>query len=122
MKIYRQLGIILGVCLTGQLIASIFPFPFPASVAAMLLLFLLLWRGALKLDSLQPVADFLVQNMAILFVPTLVSIMGVFGSVKQFIWPLLAVCIVSTILTGVVTAGVTLLVIRLQNGKKEEIK
>ena len=42
MRILTQIGIVLGVCLVGELVAQVLPFPFPSSVIAMVLLFLLL--------------------------------------------------------------------------------
>ena len=44
MKILMQLAIILLICLLGEVLAALLPFPFPASVISMLLvLALLLW-------------------------------------------------------------------------------
>ena len=42
MRILAQIGIVLFVCLLGEAIAAVLPFPFPASVIGMVLLFLLL--------------------------------------------------------------------------------
>ena len=48
MRIIAQIGIVLLVCLLGEAIAAVLPFPFPASVIGMVLLFLLLACGWLK--------------------------------------------------------------------------
>ena len=42
MAILTQIGVVLGVCLVGELVAQVLPFPFPSSVIAMVLLFVLL--------------------------------------------------------------------------------
>ena len=38
MRILAQIGIVLFVCLVGEAIAAVLPFPFPASVIGMILL------------------------------------------------------------------------------------
>ena len=48
MKIITQIGVLFGVCLGGVGISAILPFPFPASVSAMLLLFALLLSRVVK--------------------------------------------------------------------------
>ena len=53
MKLLLQIGVVFLICLLGEGIALILPFPFPGSVIAMILLFLLLLFGALKIAELQ---------------------------------------------------------------------
>jgi holin-like protein len=40
MNILGQVGIVIGICLLGELISAILPFTFPASIICMLLLLL----------------------------------------------------------------------------------
>jgi hypothetical protein len=49
MKILMQLAIILFICLLGEGIAAVLPFPFPASVISMLLVLALLLWSPLKI-------------------------------------------------------------------------
>ena len=48
MAILTQIGVVLGVCLVGELVAQVLPFPFPSSVIAMVLLFVLLCAKVIK--------------------------------------------------------------------------
>ena len=48
MKLLMQLAIVFLICLLGEIIAAILPFPFPASVISMILVFLVLFSGVLK--------------------------------------------------------------------------
>lgn len=48
MKIMMQIAIIFLLCFVGELIAAILPFPFPASVISMILVFCFLLWGPLK--------------------------------------------------------------------------
>ena len=59
MRILTQIGIVLGVCLVGELVAQVLPFPFPSSVIAMVLLFLLLCSKVIKPYHIQGKTDFL---------------------------------------------------------------
>ena len=74
MKILMQLAIILFICLLGEVIAAVLPFPFPASVISMLLVLALLLWGPLKIYHIQKQADFLLDNMGFFFVPPAVAI------------------------------------------------
>ena len=75
MKIIKQIGIIFAVCWLSVLIEKILPFAFPASVIGMLLLFVCLFTGVLKIEHIQEKSDFLLENMAFFFVPAAIILM-----------------------------------------------
>ena len=104
MKVILQIGVVFGVCLIGEAAACFLPFPFPASVLSMILLFLLLCLKVLKIDHIRQKADFLLQNMAFFFIPAGVGILEQFEFVKDSMWQLLLICLVTTLLTFGVTA------------------
>ena len=66
MKIIRQIGIIFTVCWLSLVIEKLLPFTFPASVIGMILLFLCLFTGVLKIEHIQEKADFL-RKYGVLF-------------------------------------------------------
>ena len=74
MKIIKQIGIVFSVCWLSVLAEKILPFAFPASVIGMILLFICLLSGALKIEHIQEKSDFLLENMAFFFIPAGVSI------------------------------------------------
>ncbi|MGC4019692.1 MAG: CidA/LrgA family protein [Muricomes sp.] len=104
MKIVKQIGIIFTVCWLSQVIAEILPFTFPASVIGMIFLFICLLAGLLKIRHIQEKSDFLLENMAFFFVPAGVSIMNYFDILKSSAVQLVIICVLSTIITFVVTA------------------
>ena len=118
MKIIRQIGIIFTVCWLSLVIEKLLPFTFPASVIGMILLFLCLFTGVLKIEHIQEKADFLLGNMAFFFVPAGVSIMNYFDVLKHSIVQL--VFIISTIITFAVTAWSVKLTLRLMKSRKPE--
>ena len=104
MKIIIQIGIIFGVCWVAQLIERALPFAFPASVIGMILLFLLLISRALKVEHIREKSDFLLGNMAFFFIPAGVSIINYFDVLKDWVFQLIFICAVTTVITFAVTA------------------
>ena len=120
MKIIKQIGIIFAVCWLSVLIEKILPFAFPASVIGMLLLFVCLFTGVLKIEHIQEKSDFQLENMAFFFVPAGVSIINYFDVLKHTWIQLVIICVLSTVITFVVTAWSVRLTIRWLERRKEE--
>ena len=114
MKILTQLAVLLLICFVGEGIALLLPIPFPSSVISMVLLFLLLCTGALKLRQIEDAAEFLTKIMAFFFMPAGVEILENYKPVADKILPLLAVLVLTTVITFAVTAGTVHLCLRLQ--------
>lgn len=104
MKIITQVGIIFGVCWAAQIVEQALPFAFPASVIGMILMFLLLAFRVLKVDHIREKSDFLLGNMAFFFIPAGVSIINYFDVLKDWVFQLIFICIVTTVITFAVTA------------------
>lgn len=119
MKIIKQIGIFFTVCWLSQVVAAYLPFSFPSSVIGMILLFICLLAGVLKIEHIQEKADFLMENMAFFFVPAGVSVMNYFDILKSTLVPFLIICIVSTIITFVATAYSVQFVMKLMNRRKK---
>lgn len=113
MKLMIQIGIVFGICLVGEGISAVLPFPFPSSVISMLLLFLLL-LSVLKVEHIRQKAEFLLKNMSFFFVPAGVGIMGQFDVLRENLIPLLVILVVSTLLTFAATVYTVRAVIALQ--------
>ncbi len=126
MKIILQIGLVLGICLLGEGISLILPIPFPGSVIAMVLLFLLLLSGRLRPEHIQQKSDFLLQNMAFFFIPAGVGILEYADTLLPVLLPLLLICLITTVLTFAASSLTAQLVIRLQekhrsHSEKEEV-
>ena len=113
MQILYSLGIISAVCLISEWISSSLPFAFPAGVIAMLVLLLLLLCRVLRPEHLQPTASFLIGTMALYFVPAGVDIAQSYPLIADKLLPILAVLVLTTIITFAVTAGGTALLLKL---------
>jgi len=118
-SVLRQLGILFAVCLAGEGISRLLPFAFPASVVAMVLLLILLFCGVLKPNRMEPCGSFLLDHMALFFVPSCVSILKYWQVLLQNLWPIVIICLLTTPLVFFVTGHAVQLTVRLMHGRKE---
>ena len=119
MKIIGEFGVLFAVSLGGVVIAALVPFPFPASVAGMLLLFLLLFCRVIKLRQVETVGDFLTRNMGIFFVPSCVDILSTLSLLQSVVWQMIIICVVSTVLAFLAAVYTVRLVTWLQPKGRE---
>lgn len=105
MKIFNQLGIIFGIWTGGELISSLCSsfIKIPGTIVGMIILFLLLQFKIIKEETIKDVADFLLSNMAIFFVPAGVSLINSLGLIGDNIIVLLLSATVATIIIMVAT-------------------
>lgn len=102
--VIKQFIIILGALFLGYELSSITHIPVPANVLGLILLFLALLSGIIKLKDVQGTADFILKYLALFFVVPTVGIMMYFDllsseAVKIFI------PIIVSILLGLLVAG-----------------
>ena len=119
MKIIIQVAVIFSICWISQLVETLLPIAFPASVIGMVLLLALLLSRVLRVDHIREKSDFLLSNMAFFFIPAGVSVINYFDVLASNLLPLLAVCVVSTVLTFGVTAYAVSLTRKLMEGRKK---
>ncbi len=103
----------------GQVISEVLPFPFPASVIGMILLFALLLFKIIKPESIRETAMWLYANMALYFVPVIVKIILCWDILKNVFFQVFAICIITTITTFVITAYTVKIVSRLMGGARQ---
>lgn len=114
-KYLWQIGILFSLCVAGEGISLVLPFAFPGSVIALVLLFILLALKWLKPGQIREASDFLLQNMAFLFVPSSVGIMQQVATLRSIWLPFLLICLTSTVLTFFAASTTVRLVMRLQD-------
>lgn len=88
MGLVFEFGVILAVCLAGELIHAVLPLPVPASIYGLCLLFVLLMTGVVKEKHIARAAGFLLSIMTLLFVPAAVGILAVWDEVRRMLLPL----------------------------------
>lgn len=120
MKYIKQLTIILAVSLIAELMEYLIPLPVAASVYGLVLMLIGLMTHIIPLEKVEGVADFLVENMAIVFIPPTVGIMASVEALRQMLIPLIVISLVSTVLVMAVTGWVTQFIVRRSKGKREK--
>ncbi|MDF2590778.1 MAG: CidA/LrgA family protein [Clostridia bacterium] len=103
MKLLRQITIILLFVFLGELLNKFIGIPIPGSILGMVLLLVSLLTGIVKLKQIDEVSRFLLDHMAVLFVPAGVGLISVIGVVKDTWWILLLISISTTFLVMSVT-------------------
>ena len=123
MKYLRQFMIILLVSFAGELLKYIMPFPVPASIYGLIILFVLLETGILKLDAVKETSVFLIEIMPLMFIPAGVGLMESWGDLNSMLVEVLVIILVSTVLVMGISGKVTELVLKrtaTRNGAKKD--
>lgn len=122
MKIFNQLGIILGIWAVGEIISSLLSsfIKIPGSIAGMILLFLLLKFKIIKEDKIKEVSDFLLNNMAIFFVPAGVSLINSLGLIGNNILVLVLCSTIATLIIMLSTGMTVEFMINRKSAKLHE--
>ena len=116
MKYIRQLGIILLVSFLGELLHYLLPLPVPASIYGLVLMFVSLITGLIKLSAVHDTACFLIEIMPIMFIPPAVGLMASWDVIQANLVAYLIIAAVTTIVVMAVSGLVTQAV--LKKGKK----
>lgn len=120
MKFLKQFLIILVITFMGEGLKYLLPLPIPASIYGMVLLFLALMTGIVKLESVRDAGKFLIEIMPVMFIPAGVGLLNAWGVLKPVWIPISVITVVTTVLVMAVAAKVTQAVI--QNSKKKKEK
>lgn len=123
MKYVKQVGIIWGFTMAGELLHAILPLPVPSGVYGLFLLLGALMAGWVRLESVEGTGNFLMDTMTLMFIPAMVGLMEYAAQIKEVFVPFMIVIAVSTVAVMVVTGRVAQTVIDLQergSGKRAE--
>ena len=89
MKYLKQFLLILCITFVGELVKYVLPLPIPASIYGMVILFVGLMTGHIKLSSVKEAGKFLIEIMPVMFIPAGVGLMVSWNVLK----PLLIVAV-----------------------------
>lgn len=118
MKYIKQFLIILSISFLGELLHALIPLPVPASIYGLVIMLAALCTGVIKLPQIEKTGLFLVDIMAVMFIPAAVGLMDEWGTLRPILIPVSVITVVVTVIVMAVTGWVTQLVIRA--GKKSE--
>ena len=118
-KYIRQMLIILSVTCVAEILKYFIPLPIPASIYGLVLMFLLLVTGIVKLPQVKETAEFLVEIMTIMFIPATVGLMENWDVLRPILFPLIVIIPVTTVLVMGITGRTAQRILR-RKGKENE--
>ena len=107
MKYLTQFFWILLFCALGELLQALIPFPIPAAIYGLVLLFLALSLKIIKVEQVGDTARYLISIMGVFFVSPVVNILGYWGIIKPNLGAICVIILVTTVLVFGVSGLVT---------------
>ena len=120
MKYLKQFLIILSISLVGELLKYLLPLPIPASIYGMVILFVALLTGVIKLNAVRDAGMFLIEIMPVMFIPAGVALMSSWGVLSPMLVPVAIITVVALIAVMVVTGRLSQRIIRADKKILEE--
>ena len=118
MKYIKQFILILAISFAGELLKYLLPLPVPASIYGMVLMFLALLTGVIKLEHVRETGKFLIEIMPLMLVPAGVGLLDSWGALRPIWIQVVVITLISTVIVMGVSGSITQFVIR--KGKKKE--
>lgn len=118
MKYIKQFLIIIAISFIGELLKFWLPFPIPASIYGMAILFTGLMTGIIGIDDVRETGKFLIEIMPVMFIPAGVGLMTSWGLLKPIFVPVCIITVVTVITVMAATGRASQWIIRMNN--KEE--
>ena len=112
MNILYELFIIVLISCLGEIFNYLIPLPIPGSIYGMIILFLLLCLGVIKINQVKKVSGFLLEILPLLFIPSAVGIISQLDTLKEIWLEVIIITIITTIVVMSTTGIVTQLVIK----------
>ncbi|MBB6452461.1 holin-like protein [Salirhabdus euzebyi] len=92
-----QLFIIIGFLIFGYITVKFFHIPLPGSVVGMILLFMFLMIGLIKIEWIEKLSTFQLKHLTFLFIPPIVSLFISTAFLRMMHWNVLIIIVVSSI-------------------------
>lgn len=118
MKYVKQFLIIVMISFIGEVCNRLIPLPIPASIYGLVILFVALMTGIIKLEHVRETGKFLIEIMPLMFIPAAVGLLDSWSVLKPIWISVAGITIVTTVLVMIVSGRLTQYVIR--HGKNLE--
>lgn len=112
MKYLKQFLIIITISFIGEVLKELLPFPVPASIYGMLIMFIALCTGVIELSKVSDTGDFLIEIMPVMFIPAGAGLLDLWGVLKPVLLPISVITVISTVIVMAVSGRVTQFVAR----------
>ena len=119
MKYLKQFLIILSVCCVGELIKYFVPLPIPASIYGLVLMLILLLTKVVRLEQVKDAADFLIEIMPVMFIPSTVGLIASWDVLQPVLVPFCIITIITTFVVMITTGKITDTLVKRKEKKNE---
>lgn len=119
-KYMQQFGIILLISFIGEILKALIPLPIPASIYGLVLMVIALQTKLIPLEKVKDAGNFLIEIMPMMFIPAAVGLLDAWDTLRPILLPVAIITVVSTILVMGVAGSVTQFVIRKDRKKGED--
>ena len=116
MKYLLQIILIFLFSFFGEVLHQLIPYPIPASIYAMVLLFLALALKIVPLKWVKDAGSFLTGILPVLFVAPIVNLTGCWDLVRENLLPISVIMVVTTVVVFAVAGHVTQWLVRRKKG------
>ena len=119
MKYLKQFLVILVIAFAGEVLKYIIPLPIPASIYGLIILFVGLLTGLIRLEQVREAGKFLIEIMPVMFIPAGVGLMASWGVLKPMIIPVSIITVVTIVTVMAASGRISQTIIRMDRKKKE---
>ena len=119
MKYLKQIVVIMGISFAGEILHHLVPFPIPASIYGILILFSGLMTGLIKPEQVKDTGEFLILIMPMLFIPSITGLINAWDRIRVKWLQYLLMIVLSTVIVMVVSGWVTQALLKKDESKNE---
>ena len=119
MKCLKQFLVILVIAFAGEVLKYIIPLPIPASIYGLIILFVGLLTGLIRLEQVREAGKFLIEIMPVMFIPAAVGLLESWGVLQPMFLPVIIITLVSTVVVMAATGISSQLIIRLGKNRNK---
>lgn len=120
MKYIKQFGIILTISFSGEILNYLIPWPIPASIYGLVIMFVCLCLKIIKLDDVKQTAGFLMDIMPLMFIPAAVGLVTSWDIIKSGLIAYIVITVVTTFTVMIISGRITQYMIRYEEKRHVE--
>ena len=119
MKYMKQFCLIMFISFFGEVLHHYLPLPIPSSIYGLVILFVGLMTGVVKLSHVEETGRFLIEVMPLMFIPAAVGLLESWGILAPIWIPIVGITLITTVIVMIVSGKITQFVIHLENREEK---
>lgn len=119
MKYMKQFCLIMFISFLGEGLHHYLPLPIPSSIYGLVILFVGLMTGVVKLSHVEETGRFLIEIMPLMFIPAAVGLLESWGILAPIWIPIIGITLITTVIVMIVSGKITQFVIRMENQEEK---